>query len=79
MNQISLPKSKHFHHKDNGCDIKYLRNRVNKITEGYCKTHDIECCRCGWEWGWHGGTDNRKETKELWKRFSPSKPIDRGI
>jgi len=24
----------------------------------YCKTHNKFCCRCGWEFSWHGGEYN---------------------
>lgn len=30
-----------------------------------CLTHDKECCRCGWEWGWHGGVNNNPEGRTV--------------
>ena len=23
-----------------------------------CVKHNVECCRCGWEYGFHGGDDS---------------------
>ena len=50
--------SPHFHSKEKGCEIIPTTITVsgNKyIKGGYCKTHKIEICHCGWEWHWHYG------------------------
>jgi hypothetical protein len=53
-------KDEHFHSKEKGC---VMRNSKQKSRDGNfmflskrCSTHDVACCRCGWEWGWHYGT-----------------------
>ena len=51
----------HFHDKEKGCDIiphiiKPKYRSGYKIQGSYCKTHDIEACKCGWEFSWHGGS-----------------------
>ena len=55
-------KSEHFHSRDKGCrvvnrNIPFMHgNKISNIRGGYCKTHHVETCRCGWEFGWHYGT-----------------------
>lgn len=44
------------HKKQNECDIEFLRK--NYVATGivkiyFCKTHNVETCRCGIEWGKH--------------------------
>ena len=76
-------KDIHFHCKEKGCIIKDIKiETVEKSAKGrlwmnccYCKTHEVACCRCGWEWGWHGGTDNKaigikaKHNRKLTKKI----------
>ncbi len=44
------------HTKEKNCQVEYLRTETS---EGYktqiyiCKTHNVEVCRCGTEWGKH--------------------------
>lgn len=28
------------------------------LTGAYCLDHHVEICRCGWEWGFHGGSNS---------------------
>lgn len=56
-------KSKFFHSEDKGCNLeeqlifsKFARRYI-KIQ--YCKTHQVDCCRCGWEYGHHYDTTSR--------------------
>ena len=62
--------SKHFHEKEKGCDIidkdfdrSFEKNRVlgNRIKGAFCKIHNKDLCKCGWEWHWHGGTYNLRK------------------
>jgi hypothetical protein len=52
-------KNIHYHSEEKGClmdkNIEKYRNGKTKDS-AYCLTHEKECCRCGWEWGWHLGT-----------------------
>lgn len=54
-----------FHGEEsNGCVLVKARReevyREHYIDIYMCLTHNVECCRCGWEWGFHGGEDNSK-------------------
>lgn len=47
---------KYRHKKLIGCDIELLRKEYigqNILKIYYCKTHEVETCRCGAEWGKH--------------------------
>lgn len=49
-----------FHHPRFGCKLvsKVYGTRGKKrhrVFGGHCRTHEIDVCRCGWEWGWHDG------------------------
>lgn len=33
--------------------------KISMLQDLFCKDHDVVTCKCGWEWGWHGGTYNR--------------------
>lgn len=52
----------HYHHPIKGCLLikTYgkgdLKHRVIYQT---CKTHNVKVCRCGWEFGWHFGTNTK--------------------
>lgn len=37
---------------------KMHANRTSFLHDFYCKTHNVACCRCGWEWGWHYGANS---------------------
>ena len=49
----------YFHNPKFGCKLinKSLKNKASKyskgIPAGYCQTHEVDICRCGWEWGHH--------------------------
>ena len=52
----------HYHGKEKGCDMsvkEFFRNRDDRnggrLIGRYCKTHNKDTCRCGWEWHWHSG------------------------
>lgn len=55
--------NEHFHHKDKGCKLRkknYMETSYGGEIRGkHCSTHKTDICFCGWEWGWHGGTNNR--------------------
>ena len=50
---------KHYHNTAKGCEIeprklRYKRGtRIFSINGGFCKTHQKEICRCGWEFSHH--------------------------
>ena len=50
--------------KSNGCVL--VKARREEVYRGHyidiyvCLTHNKECCRCGWEWGFHNGEDSSK-------------------
>ena len=58
---IQQKNSPFYHHEDKGCNLiegKMLANRVQTEKKEYmncqwCKTHEVYCCKCGWEWGHH--------------------------
>ena len=58
--------SKFFHSEDKGCEIEEQNIRVEKgwhdssLKIKYCKTHDCDCCRCGWQKGFHYGNYSKK-------------------
>ena len=49
--------------KRNGCIL--VKARREEVYRGHyidiymCLTHNVECCRCGWEWGFHWGEESR--------------------
>ncbi|MEM3609742.1 MAG: hypothetical protein QW076_02435 [Candidatus Anstonellales archaeon] len=51
----------HFHSIMKGCKIvkRWLKNNSkgsHGLSEvGYCQTHKVNICHCGWEWHWHYG------------------------
>jgi hypothetical protein len=60
----------HNHKKCKLIKIKILSNEMNRHKKGlehdkgkmpckYCTIHKKIVCRCGWEFGWHGGTNNK--------------------
>jgi hypothetical protein len=63
--------SHYFHSEEKGCKIKNKKfNEIHyeskSIIKGaYCLTHKKDLCRCGWEWGWHGGTDSSRADEEV--------------
>jgi hypothetical protein len=75
--------NKHFHGPAKGCKIKPIttppRNPIYKghlIHLAFCEIHQKEICRCGWEWGWHYGSDSKnlekaKERKAKQRKYSP--------
>lgn len=50
-------KSKYFHNEKKGCKIEEKlipTGRHSDYLKGaYCKTHQKDLCRCGWEWSHH--------------------------
>ena len=58
----------HYHSTEKGCKFHRVVRKDWEETENFtckfCEVHKIETCRCGWEWGWHHGTDSRKIQKE---------------
>ncbi len=64
-NVESSLKDEHFHSKDKGCELKemarYKSHSKKVITRSHyfrCLTHKVDVCRCGWEFGWHYGTNS---------------------
>ena len=62
-NKIKYTK---FHSKAKGCKTEpkmYYRETVsNKISSCkglYCNTHNAECSKSGWEWGFYLGTPSK--------------------
>jgi len=57
------PISDKFHHIGKGCDMEDAEIPGERSVYMFhcqrCKTHNVITCRCGWEYGWHGGTNNR--------------------
>jgi len=56
-----------FHHKKFGCKIISKQFRTDNyhhathcIVGGYCETHQVGVCRCGWQFGYHYGTNSKK-------------------
>ena len=65
--------SPHFHSISRGCKIRkrFYKGRSDKyppIIGGYCQTHKVEICHCGWEWYWHYG----KYTKPIHPNLYPA-------
>ena len=58
----------HLHTKNRGCDIINRtiksKNKGYSVKGGYCKTHEVEICKCGWEFGWHFNTESAKMKTE---------------
>jgi hypothetical protein len=57
--------NQYFHHKDKGCKLENREgescqrgNRIYKYQ--YCLTHNVDVCLCGWQKGFHYGTNSRK-------------------
>lgn len=69
VNQTRM-ESPHFHDKTKGCEIENKtievthRDVVTLLKEQYCKTHQKDICKCGWEWGYHFGIKN---DEKLWQ------------
>jgi hypothetical protein len=68
MEGNNLYKSVHYHAEDKDCviikhkvgvDHYYGTNRF--INAAFCKTHNVEICQCGWEYGFHFGTSTGKD------------------
>ena len=65
--------SNYFHNKAKGCKLEIVKIKIrtdkktgNDVTESKveCKTHDnVRVCRCGWQFGWHGGTKKNIKAK----------------
>ena len=60
--EISL---EHFHSTELGChlinkNIISFDRDSSKIQGKYCSTHKVECCKCGWEFGFHYGSESLK-------------------
>lgn len=63
----------HYHDSSYGCVLNQRRYKklgrqsgISYFTGKYCKIHKKNCCRCGWEWGWHCGN---KSDKTKYERF----------
>ena len=37
---------------------------MNSFNHSWCIDHKVFFCRCGWEWGWHGGERTDKPVRE---------------
>jgi len=66
-------QNEHFHSVEKGCDLEPITVFVSHghIDAYRCKTHNADyVCRCGWEYGWHYGTDSNsgKFIDNRWKR-----------
>ena len=55
-------KNKHYHCITKGCVLKniqitvvakYIDTPDRYVAAQHCETHKIDCCRCGWEFGYH--------------------------
>lgn len=61
--------SPYFHDEKKGCETeeKIFRRitggKEMTINGGYCKTHKVDLCRCGWQWGFHYGIPSKVEQK----------------
>jgi len=63
-------QSEYFHSADKGCEIEkriYYRTirekKSYKLQGSFCKTHQKEICKCGWEWKFHFGTHSKQWVK----------------
>lgn len=58
-------KTKHYHSKDIGCELEnkvlISYDKKNHFEGSHCKTHNVDCCRCGKEFGYHFEKTNEKE------------------
>lgn len=56
-------QSDRYHAKVKGCTVVFWKREVYDhahIVETYrCEEHGKELCRCGWERGWHYGTESK--------------------
>lgn len=58
--------SKFLHNPEKGCemelDVNLYRHHKwggkSKSRGSRCLTHECEVCFCGWQYGWHEGTDS---------------------
>ena len=60
-------KSEHYHSEKKGCQIEERWQYNTKGKEErviFCKTHQKEICRCGWEIGFHYGVSSKKLGKK---------------
>lgn len=63
--KIIEDKSRFYHSEDKGCelqDVVILRKTGVDVYNAkckFCKTHEVDVCRCGWEIGMHYGTHSR--------------------
>lgn len=63
----------HFHSIEKGCEIE-SRIKLTRLEKGkrkpfdtkYCKTHNVDICRCGFEWGYHFNTHIERYTTEVY-------------
>jgi len=57
-------QSEHYHSTEKGCEVVkqyfFTGRRPERLAGSYCRTHNKDLCRCGWEWGWHFGTKSEK-------------------
>lgn len=53
-------------------EIKAHGVMKNNFNHSFCLDHQVLFCRCGWEWGWHSGTDNEGPLKRAWRRREPN-------
>lgn len=64
-------KNIHFHHSDKGCKCEMFIKYTNQKGEASlpmiakrCLTHNVECYKEGFEFGFFGGTDSRAYCKD---------------
>lgn len=71
-------KNTHYHTKEKGCKLVPYEKRINGTNRFFkaqkCLTHNKIVCRCGWEFGWHYGTNNRKLLKKQKAFFNINNP-----
>ena len=60
---MSKPTLEKYHSIEQGCEI--VKKRYFESGDAaHCKIHKKDICRCGWEWGWHYGTESKPLNKK---------------
>lgn len=55
LTNMKEEQNQHFHSLTKKCEIIETDD-----SQRFCKTHQVKVCRCGWEIGWHYGTESKK-------------------
>lgn len=62
-----IHNNEHFHCSQNGCDIEMRLVRTDYYGDysvhKFCHTHNKECSRTGWEFGWYMGNKKSNHKK----------------